>query len=107
MLEYIQAHYQKPLQLADLAAALQMNSSYLSAVFSRTMGIPFHRYLEQLRLAKAKELLSEPTHRVCEAARAAGYENPNRFRSVFKVREGMSPSEWRENPPPAPPRPTL
>lgn len=107
ILKYIQAHYGQPLQLADLAAEFKLNSSYISALLSRTIGIPFHRYLDELRLAKAKELLREPTHRVSEAARAAGYANPNHFRSIFKVREGVSPSQWRENSPPAAPRPSL
>jgi AraC-like DNA-binding protein len=101
MLEYIQEHYVRPMQLNDLAAALKMNASYLCSLFSNETGVTFHHYLEELRLARARELLRDPTMRVCETACAVGYSSPNHFRSVFKTRFGMSPSAWRENARPA------
>jgi AraC-like DNA-binding protein len=96
MLDYIQHHYQHPMALRELAADLKMNANYLSDLFSKTMGVPFHRYLEEFRLAKAEELLSDPRARVCDVAYAVGYSNPNHFCSVFKIHEGISPSAWRD-----------
>ena len=98
MLDYLHHHYQRPLQLGDVAAALKMNSSYLCTLFSHTQGVSFHKYLEDLRLAKARELLRDPANRICEVACAAGYASANQFRSVFKAREGVSPAAWRESP---------
>jgi AraC-like DNA-binding protein len=95
MLDYIHEHYSHTMQLADLAAALDLNASYVSNLFSTTVGVTFHHYLEELRLAKAKELLHDPRKRVCEVARAVGYTNPNHFRTVFRARVGTSPSAWR------------
>ena len=95
MLNYIHEHYSHPIQLADLAAALNLNPAYVSNLFSITVGVTFHHYLEELRLAKAKELLRDPRKRVCEVARAVGYTNPNHFRNVFSVRVGTSPSACR------------
>ncbi|MCX6879176.1 MAG: AraC family transcriptional regulator, partial [Verrucomicrobia bacterium] len=57
ILEHLHAHYRRPLGLADVAAALRMNASYLSRLFSTTTGVNFHCYLGDLRLTKAKELL--------------------------------------------------
>jgi two-component system response regulator YesN len=91
MLHYINEHYSHPMQLADLAAALDLNPAYVSDLFPTTVGVTFHHYLEELRLAKAKELLQDPRKRVCEVARAVGYTNPNHFRDVFSA----SPSAWR------------
>jgi AraC-like DNA-binding protein len=91
MLHYINEHYSHPMQLADLAATLDLNPAYVSDLFSTTVGVTFHHYLEELRLAKAKELLQDPRKRVCEVARAVGYTNPNHFRDVFSA----SPSAWR------------
>jgi AraC-like DNA-binding protein len=95
MLDYIQQHYARPMQLSDLARALDLNAAYVSDLFSRTVGVTFHHYLEELRLAKAKELLRDPRKRVAEVARAVGYTNPNHFRSVFSLRVGRPPSAWR------------
>ena len=95
MLDYIQRHYSHPLQLSDLAATFNLNAAYVSDLFSTTLGVTFHHYLEELRLAKAKELLRDPRQRVCEVARAVGYTNPNHFRNVFSARVGRSPTAWR------------
>jgi transcriptional regulator GlxA family with amidase domain len=96
MLDYIHQHYCRPMQLGDLAEAMNMNAAYLSDLFHTALGVTFHHYLEQLRLAKARELLRNPVNRVCEVACAVGYVNPNHFREVFKAHVGVSPSAWRE-----------
>jgi transcriptional regulator GlxA family with amidase domain len=96
MLDYIHAHYRRPMQLSDLASALDLNAAYVSDLFSKNLGVTFHRYLEELRLTKAKELLQDPRQRVCEVACAVGYSNPNHFRNVFSARVGLPPSAWRQ-----------
>jgi AraC-like DNA-binding protein len=101
MLDYMHQHYHRPISLGELASDMNMNASYLSALFSQTTGVTFHHYLEQLRLARAKDLLQNPVTRVCEVACAVGYTNPNHFRDVFKARVGIPPSAWREAAPPA------
>jgi AraC-like DNA-binding protein len=105
MLNYIDEHYHRPMALSDVAAALNMNASYLSSLFSRTAGVTFHKYLEGLRLARAKELLRDPRVRVCDVACAVGYVSPNHFRNVFKAHAGKSPSAWRSLPHPDEPVP--
>jgi AraC-like DNA-binding protein len=95
MLDYVHRHYLRPIGLDDLASAMKMNASYLSTVFSHTTGVTFHRFLEEVRLSKAKELLRDPRNRVGEVARAAGYASPDSFRHAFKAHEGLSPEAWR------------
>lgn len=95
MLEFVHQHYHRPMTLAEVAAALGMNASYLSSLFSRTTGLAFHSYLGELRLAKAKELLSDPLKRVAEVACAVGYSSDDWFRHAFRAQTGLSPSEWR------------
>jgi AraC family transcriptional regulator len=60
------------------------------------MGVTFHRYLEQLRLANAEALLRDSRVHVCDVACAVGYASPNHFRNVFKAFKGVSPSTWRQ-----------
>jgi AraC-like DNA-binding protein len=99
MLDYIHANYAHPIQLADLAACVRLRPTYVSSLFSATAGVTFHHYLEEFRLAKAKELLRDPTNRVSEVAYAVGYSNSNHFRNVFTARAGFSPSAWRATAP--------
>ena len=95
MLEYVHTNYHRPLQLGDVADALKMNACYLSSLFSHTLGVPFHYYVNKIRLAKAQELLRDPVCRVCEVACAVGYASAESFRSSFRTEIGMSPSAWR------------
>jgi AraC-like DNA-binding protein len=95
MVDYVHQHGHRPIGLDELAAAMKMNASYLSSLFSQTTGVTFHHFVEEVRLAKAKELLRDPRNRVGEAARAAGYASPDAFRHAFKAHEGLSPVAWR------------
>ncbi len=95
MLDYVHQHSHRPINLGELASDMKMNASYLSALFRQTTGVNFHQFLEEVRLAKARELLRDPRHRVGEVACAAGYASPDVFRHAFKAREGLSPNAWR------------
>ena len=95
MRDYIHQHYTHPVELHDLAAAMHLNASYASSLFSTTLGVTFHHYLEEFRLVRAKDLLRDPVKRVSEVAYAVGYSNPNHFCNVFTTRVGLSPSAWR------------
>jgi YesN/AraC family two-component response regulator len=96
MLDYIHEHYSHPVELHDLAAAMNLNASYVSSLFSTTLGVTFHQYLVAFRLARAKDLLRDPAKRVSEVAYAVGYSNPGHFRNVFTTRIGIPPSAWRQ-----------
>ncbi len=95
MLDYVYQRYFRPISLGNLASAMKMNASYLSALFSKTTGVTFHQFLEEVRLSKARELLRDPRNRVGEVARATGYASPDSFRHAFKAHEGFSPEAWR------------
>ena len=95
MLDYVRRHGHRPISLDEVASAMKMNASYLSALFSQTTGVTFHRFLEEARLSKAKELLRDARNRVGEVAYAVGYGSPDVFRHAFKAHEGLSPEVWR------------
>lgn len=96
LLERIELGFTKPLTLRALARDLKMNAAYLSALFSRVVGIPFKTYLSDLRVQKAKGLLGDCAKTSTEVAFAVGYASERRFRSVFRKATGLSPRAWRE-----------
>jgi AraC-like DNA-binding protein len=96
LLDSIERNYGKPITLRQCAAQLGMNPTYLSDLFSRTVGIPFKTYLTDLRLQRAKELLGNAGMPVAEVAFAVGYVSENRFRIAFKQATGIPPKVWRE-----------
>lgn len=103
MLRYAQQHYERPGGLKEMAQALGRNVSYLCSRFHDGTGVTFHAYLDQLRLAKARQLLEDPALSVAQVAGATGYASEDWFRHAFKAHTGLSPSAWRArhtHPPP-------
>ncbi len=105
VLDRIQRDYAQPLTLKKCADDLRLNAAYLSHVFSQAVGLTFKTCLTEVRVEKARELLSDPARNISLVAKAVGYASPNRFRFAFKNVAGLSPGIWREtlqmNPPPA------
>lgn len=96
MLDQIQRAYNRPITLLELARDLGMNASYLSALFSSSIGVPFKTYLTEYRMQKAKDLLGLVDKRPSDIAYAVGYTSEERFRAVFKKATGLPPTVWRE-----------
>jgi len=92
----IHERYSQPLTLAQCAEELGLNATYLSALFSRQVGMPFKTYLTEVRIERARELLSDPARNISEVAVAVGYASENRFRGAFKSVTSLSPRAWRQ-----------
>lgn len=95
MISHVHEHFHRPMSLKQVASAIGMNASYLSDLFSRQLGMTFHQYLVEVRMAKARQLLLSPHRRIAEVACAVGYASADQFRHAFKAHAGVPPSHWR------------
>lgn len=96
-LAYIQANYDKDLNMAVVSNYVSMNYSLFSYAFKQYTGQNFVNYLKELRMQEAKRLLAETDMRVIEVSRRVGYENEKHFMKTFKSQNGVSPTEYRKN----------
>ena len=94
-IQYIQAHYNEPLSLEDVANAINLSTSYLSSLFSKVLGTTFIGYVQSVRIERAKELLHTTTLKIYEVAAQIGYDDEKYFSQVFRKVEGISPSQFR------------
>lgn len=84
------------LSLAFVADRFQVSQSYISRVFRESYGKNYHSYVNEKRIACARELLlAKPD--ISSVARAVGYDSDVTFRRVFKQTMGVSPSAYRES----------
>ncbi|HET9955175.1 MAG TPA: helix-turn-helix domain-containing protein, partial [Polyangiaceae bacterium] len=81
--------------IEELAALAGLQAAHFSRMFRRSTGLPPHRYLQQLRLEKARALLEAGEHSVLEVALAVGFSNPSHFAAFYRKHCGLSPSEQR------------
>jgi AraC family transcriptional regulator len=94
--EYLSANLSAPVRLAHVARAIGTSPAYLTTVFSRLEGVPLHRYLVRLRLARALVELphtSDLTRLACDL----GFSNHSHFAATFRRTFGCTPSRFRES----------
>ena len=73
-----------------------MSESWLIRCFRQRTGMTPQRYLTDIRLNQAKELLAASSLNVGEIAAVVGYENALYFSRIFRKYVGVSPREYRE-----------
>jgi transcriptional regulator GlxA family with amidase domain len=63
--------------------------------FRDEMGVTYAKYLRNLRVEKAEQLLASMSLSVEEIARQVGYEAPEAFGRAFRKVVGVAPSQYR------------
>jgi AraC-like DNA-binding protein len=93
--QYLDTHYDQPIGYWDLQRITGLSKSHLCTAFRKAMGCPPMEYLQGVRLAHAKKLLStRPEKTVSEIAYQVGFASPNYFARVFRARLGVAPTAY-------------
>ena len=94
IVKYIHQHYADDLSLNTLADALHVTPGYASRLFSRESGTTYRRYLTELRIEKAKELLNTSSLSLAEVCDRVGFNDYFHFLKTFKRLTGISPGKY-------------
>ncbi len=95
-LDYIHKNYHIDMSLEDMASYINVSSSYLSRIFKEECKVSYSRYLNQLRVNKAKLLIEKGDVRIKDIVGQVGFQNYNYFFKVFKELVNMTPLEYEE-----------
>lgn len=94
---YIETNYTDPeLSVTTIAKAFFINYQYLSKLFAQQAGIGMSKYINHLRIQKAKELLDEGYSSVQGIAIKVGFSDVDYFSKCFKRQFGLTPSQYAE-----------
>ncbi|MBQ7867001.1 MAG: AraC family transcriptional regulator [Clostridia bacterium] len=77
-----------------LAKAAGVSEIYFRRVFSSHYGITPRQYILDIRMHKARQLLTEGALKVAEVAEACGFSSPYHFCRSFRERTGCTPGEY-------------
>lgn len=91
---YLEMHYAEDVSLHSVARSFDLNSSYLSRIFSEKEHQSFIDYLSRIRMKKAVELLQNSNLRIYEVCERIGYPSPEHFSRTFKKMIGKSPKQF-------------
>lgn len=92
----MKAEIEHPSSPEDIAAQLGLSYSWFRRTFKDYTGVSPAQYQIQLRLIRAKELLSQTSLNITEIAYQLHFENGGQFSTFFKKREGLTPKEYRD-----------
>jgi len=96
-IEFIDKNYTEKIYLHDICRNSMLSQPYFSYLFKQMTGKTFVSYVNELRLAKATELLANSRMSITEVCTAAGFNEVSYFNRLFKKQTGMSPSQYRKN----------
>lgn len=97
MMLYINTHYNEELSVSKLAGVLHLNANYLSQVFKKENGVTFTKYVNNLRIEKAKEMLISRDISISDVADSVGFHDYFYFLKVFKRIVGKTPNQFRRH----------
>jgi AraC-like DNA-binding protein len=90
---YLEHNYQQQFGMDELAAAVGASRYHLARTFAAEFGVTPHEYLLQVRLARARALLSQDIP-VQRAAADTGFSDQSHFTRHFRRVYGVTPMRY-------------
>ncbi|MGN0179898.1 MAG: helix-turn-helix domain-containing protein [Monoglobaceae bacterium] len=98
-IKYLEKNFQNPnLTNADLAQQCNISEIYFRRIFTEHYKVTPRQFIIDIRINRAKQLLSDGVLKVCAVAECCGFSNQYHFCRVFKEKTGLTPTEYiRQN----------
>lgn len=93
---YIEAHLDRPLTLAQLAAEAALSEFHFARMFRHSTGEAPHQYVMRCRMARAEQLLRHSALPLTDIALACGFHSSSHFSNRFRQVYGIAPSAHRK-----------
>ncbi|NMA83867.1 MAG: helix-turn-helix transcriptional regulator [Epulopiscium sp.] len=97
LLDFIHQNFDKIISLNDLVKLGNTNKTTLTHIFKELYGTTPIRYINDLRMRKAKDLLVNSNISISEISELVGLQSIHYFSRKFKEMEGCSPLQYRMN----------
>jgi AraC-like DNA-binding protein len=91
--EFVRESFGRNVRIAELAALTGLDRAYLIRSFRRSVGMPPHEWLIQIRIAEAKRLLS-CGRAIAEVAGEVGFADQSHLTRHFKSLTGLTPGQY-------------
>ena len=93
-LEYAENNYSLNITNKELAKKCFLSEDYFRKQFMKEYGISPKQYVIDIRISKAKQMLTESIFKINTISEMCGFKSPNHFCRLFKQKTGVTPSEY-------------
>lgn len=96
-LDYIGKRFSESITLDDVAEKLNISPFYLSKILKKHTGRNYTDLVVEMRIQKAKELLSGSEYSIKEVTHMTGFNSQNYFAKIFRKMVGATPTEYKNS----------
>ncbi len=96
VVEHLHKNYNQDFTNNELLEIANLSPSYFIRLFKKETGKTPQQYLVELKIEKAKELLSFSNYTVTEICFLCGFSEHSHFSKVFKKLTGLTPLNYRK-----------
>ena len=97
VIDYIENNLDGKIDLETVANEIHYSKYHLHRMFTSTVGMTIHDYVQRRQLTEAAKLLVFSDKPIIEIAFICGYESQQAFSSIFKSMYKIPPAEYRNN----------
>ena len=95
---FMSKHYKEDISIQKIAESAFFSPYHFSRLFKKQFGISCYKYLTNLRITKAKELLKDTEMLITNICYEVGFNDLTHFERTFNREEGLTPSAFRHSP---------
>lgn len=94
--DHIYSNYNTEVSLEDLSKASMLSKFHFLRAFRQAFGASPHKFLNKVRLEKAKDLLVRSKLEVADVGKAVGVRDASSFSRMFRKETGVYPTVFRD-----------
>lgn len=95
-IDYIYEHLHTHITVSQLAEHTDLDSSYLSRLFKKEVGVTISEYIRSRKIDTAKNLLVYSEYGAAQIASILAFPSQSYFSEIFRKQTGMSPLRYRK-----------
>lgn len=93
---YINEHLGEDVSLEAISTEVGISQYYFARMFKQSMGMSPHKYVNQQRIERAKQLLKDSRAAISEIASQLGYVDQSHLNRHFRQLTGITPKVYRD-----------
>ncbi|MDN5315404.1 MAG: hypothetical protein PWP10_4154 [Clostridiales bacterium] len=92
--EFILNNICSRIAVADIAAAVNVSSSYLSVMFKKRKGMTLIEFVNHHKLERSRQMIKDGKHNFTEISELLGFNSVHYFSRQFKNKYGLTPTDY-------------